>query len=141
MKNIFTLFAVSILICIVAAANTGDKFIESLRNCSLYNESGSLNIGGIQAHSAKQIIGWQDNKCVYKEIINYSSTNIITVCKFTQPQIRDIILAAESYYSTLNNSENTPNSLSFESVQNNPFAMVMNRYLQDTSICTMNSYE
>ena len=137
MKKIFAFFSILILSGMVVTANTGDKFIESLKNCSPYSESGSLNVGGVDAQSTKQMLGWQNDKCVYKEIINYSGTNVTTICKFTQPQIREIVTTAEVYYSSLNNSGSSPDLSSIESIQNNPFARVMSKYLQDSSVCLM----
>ena len=136
MKKVFLLCSLLSLVCCVSA-NSGDKFIDALRNCSAYNDSGAININGINAKTEKQLSGWQGDKCVYKESLNYNGDNIITVCKFSRAQVNEIVSTADSYFIKLRKSGNQTDLSSFESIQNNPITNVMSKYLQDPSVCSM----
>lgn len=140
MKKVLLLCFLSSIVC-CASANTGDKFIDALRNCSSFSDSGTININGIDAKSEKQMLGWQGDKCVYKESLNYNGNNILTVCKFSRTQVNEIVSTADAYFMSLRSSGHQPDLSSLESIQNNPVSNIMSRYLQDSSVCTMSVSE
>ena len=114
-----------------------DAFIDALKNCSAYTSSDTMNINGVSANSYKQISGWQGDKCTYKETVNFSGNSICITCKFTKSQIEEISTVADAYYTTLKYTKEQPDLSSVESLQNNPVAQVINKYLTDPSVCSM----
>lgn len=123
-----------------AFAKTSDKFVEALRNCTPFSDSGMVNINGIDTKSDKHLLGWQNNKCVYKETLDFNGTKISTVCRFSKPQIKEIVSVADAYYVTLKYSNQQPDLSSLDALQNNPVAQVLGKYLQDASVCSMSGF-
>ena len=139
MKKFILLSLVLIITCITTtSAQSDDKFINALRSCSsAYHESDTVNANGITAFSTKSMSGWQNNKCIYKETIQINGQNITTTCGFTKPQIKEIVSVADAYYLTQKYSQNSIDTSSLDAVKNNPLYNVMNKYLQDPSVCSM----
>ena len=115
-----------------------DAFIDSLKNCSGYTSSDIININGTKAQSQKQISGWQEDKCTYKETLNFNGNSVCVICKFTKSQIQEISSVSDAYYTTLKYTNKQQNLTSTEELQNNPVAQVMNKYLTDPSVCNIN---
>lgn len=134
MKNLSMLLC--LLLCISVHAE-GDKFIDALRNCSSYSESGNLIVNGIDTKINKLMIGWQNDKCVYKETVSFGQNQISTVCKFSKPQINEIISVADAYFLTLKYSNENIDTSSVDTIKNNPVGQVLSKYLQDSSVCSM----
>lgn len=130
-----------LLIFCLSANAQGDKFVDSLRNCSPYSESGVMNVNGIDTKSYKQMLGWQNNKCVYKETVLFGTNKITTKCGFTRPQIDEITSVADAYYLTLKYTNEEIDTSSPEAVKNNPLVKVLNKYLMDSNVCTMEGLE
>ena len=132
---------ISLILCLLilslSANAESDKFVDSLRNCTPYTESGTMNINGIDTRSYKQMTGWQNNKCVYKETVMYGSNKITTKCSFTRSQTDEITSVADAYYLTLKYTNENIDTSSPEKVKNNPLVKVLNKYLQDPDVCTM----
>ena len=119
---------------------SGDKYIDALRNCSLYSETGDVAVDGIQASSKKQILGWIDGKCKYKETINMNGINANVLCNFTKPQIKEIVSVADAYFYTLKYSGEMPDTSSLESVKSNPVSNVFTKYMQDPNVCSISAF-
>ena len=101
MKKLLLFFAV-FLICTNFTSANDDKFINALRNCSpSYNGTDTVNIGDINALSAKSLSGWKNNICTYRESLKINGNNIVTTCNFTKAQINEIVSVADAYYLTL----------------------------------------
>ena len=134
------LIAISIIcICIAVYAKTqDDKFINALRDCSPYRDSGNINSDGINAQSTKEITGWNNGKCTYKEAINLNGANVNIKCNFSKSQIEEITSVADAYYLTLQYSKENVDSLSADAIKNNPLTNVFNKYLQNPNVCSMN---
>ena len=143
MKKIyFILFTISTVCLLSVFAQNEDKFIDALRTCSpLYKESDTINVGGVNAISTKSMSGWNNNICVYKEIIKMNGMNITTTCNFTKKQTQEIVSVADAYYLTMRYNSEKIDTSSPEAVKNNPLFNVMNKYLQDSSVCTMSGLE
>ena len=139
MKKILSLFCFFV-ICLSANAE-GDKFVDSLRNCSPYKDSGIVSTSGIEAKSNKQMIGWKNDRCVYIETVEFGTNKVTTVCKFTRPQIQEITSVADAYYLTLKYTNENVDTSSVNAVKNNPIIQVLNKYLQDPDVCTMSGLE
>ena len=138
MKKFF-ITAIVICICIaVYAKSQDDKFINALRDCSSYKESGNINTDGVNAQSTKEITGWNSDKCVYKEAINLNGTHVNIKCNFTKSQINEITTVADAYYVTLKYSQESIDTSSVDAIKNNPLANVFNKYIQDPKVCSIN---
>lgn len=136
-KAIMILIVLSICSIVCVSAVSEDKFVEALRNCSPYNDAGNININGVDTTSVKQMQGWRDGRCVYKETLKYSGVDISTVCRFSRSQIDEIVSVADAYYTTLNYTHETPDLSSTDAIKNNPIAQVLSKYLQDPSVCSI----
>ena len=135
MKRILAIIAfVSIGIITVNAANS--DFLSSFRSCSRYSESGNVKTEGLDVVSQKQILGMQDNKCVYKETVKFAGIEASTVCKFTKPQIAEIVSVMEAYSLVQKYSNEDVDTSSLSGVSNNPVVKVWNKYLNDSSVCS-----
>ena len=135
MKKLFLILCL-LVFCISANAEK-DKFVDALKNCTPYSESGVLNINGTDTRSYKQMTGWQNNRCIYKETVLFGTNKVTTKCSFTRPQIDEITSVADAYYLTLKYTDEEIDTSSVDAVKNNPLVKVLNKYLQDPDVCTM----
>lgn len=137
MKKFFILLSI-VCVCITVYAKThDDKFINALRSCSSYSESGDINTDGIIAKTTKEISGWHNNRCEYQETINLNGARVNIKCKFSKPQIQEISSVADAYYLTLKYSGESADISSLNAVKNNPLANVFNKYIQDPDVCSI----
>ena len=133
-KFLFLLIISAVAITTVSA---GGDIVSSLKNCSPYSENGTVNTEGMNVTSRKQILGKQGDRCVYKESVSFGGTKVTTVCKFTQPQINEITSVMNAYSLVQQYSGNSLDTSSLDAVKDNPVVKVWNKYLQDSSTCTM----
>ena len=137
MKNIF-LITLFILISTTLISLADDvKFINALKNCSSYSETRNINTEGMNVNSHKQILGWENDRCVYKEKVNFSGTDSCMVCKFNKSQINEIVNVMKAYNTVQMYSPQEIDTSSYEAVKNNPVVKVWGKYLQDSSVCTL----
>lgn len=142
MKKFYIFLLLSSVVCIsIAYAQTNDAFINALRNCTPYNSSGELTVNGINATSTKRMQGWSNEKCTYKETLSFGGNNVTTVCRFSKPQIQEIVSVADAYFLTQQYSNEELDTSSLDGIQNNPVAKVLGKYLQDPNVCTMEGLE
>ena len=125
----------------ITAKAEGDKFLSALRNCSQFSDTDVVNVNGIDAKSYKQMTGWENDKCTYKETVMFGPNKITTTCRFSKPQIKEIVSVADAYYLTLKYTNHDIDLSSTDAVKNNPVVVVMNKYLQDPTVCTMTGLE
>ena len=139
MKKLCFILLVSAISCsTVISAQSDDKFINALRTCSpSYRESDTVNVNGISALSNKSLSGWHNDKCTYTETVKINDMNITTTCNFTKPQINEITKVADAYFLTLKYGTEKADTSSLDAVQNNPVFNVMNKYLQNPSVCSL----
>ena len=135
-KFLVTVFVICICIAVYAKSQD-DKFINALRNCSSYKDSGDISADGINAQAIKTILGWHNDKCVYKEVINLNGTNVNIQCNFSKAQIKEITSVADAYYLTLQYSGENSDVSSLDAVKKNPLANVFNKYIQDPGVCSI----
>lgn len=137
MKKFFITLTVICICLAVYAKSQDDKFINALRNCSKYESSGDVNTQGVNAQSHTEILGWHNEKCGYKETINLNGVNVNISCHFSKSQVKEITSVADAYYTTLQYSNESPDTSSLDAIQNNPLANVFNKYIQDPNVCTI----
>ena len=138
----FLIITLTLFFCLaVYAVNNDDKFLNALKNCSAYQESGTVNVQGISAKSSKKISGWTGDKCTYNENINFNEVNTNITCKFSRKQIDEIATVTDAYFTTLKYSNTKPDTSSLKAVENNPVINVFNKYLQDPSVCSISGID
>ena len=126
-----------IVFCAIAAVSAKDDFAVSLKNCSPYSDSGVVETEGMKVHSVKQILGWEGDRCVYKEKVNFSGLDVTTTCKFTKPQITELTSVMNAYSLVQKYSNDSVDTSSLSAVQNNPVVKVWNKFMQDSSTCSV----
>ena len=137
----FLITLLVICFCLAVYAKTqDDKFINALRNCSSYKDSGSVDAEGMTALSKKEITGWNNDKCVYKEAVSLNGTNINIKCNFSKAQIKEITSVADAYYITQQYSQENIDTSSLDAIKNNPLANVFNKYIQDPNVCSIDGF-
>ena len=87
--------------------------------------------------SSKKIVGWQGDRCVYREDINMMDINSTITCKFTKSQINELASVIEAYELVQQYSDSTPDLSNLEEAQKNPVSKAWGKYLQDSSVCTI----
>ena len=137
MKKFLVAFFVISMCLTVYAKTQDDKFIDALRNCSSYSDSGQVTTDGITAVSTKEISGWNGGRCVYREKINLNGANVNIRCNFSKAQINEITSVADAYFLTLKYSQQSIDTSSMDAIKNNPLANVFNKYIQDPSVCSV----
>lgn len=134
-KSLIIIFTIFLTALVVIAQDS--MFTASLRNCSSFTESGTVNTEGMNVQSTKHIVGWDNDKCVYKETVNFNGLNVTTTCKLTRPQIDELVSVMNAYSLVQEYSNESVNTSKLSEVQSNPVVKAWNKYLMDSSICTM----
>ena len=137
----YLVFIIALLVTTLVVLAEDSGFTSALKSCSSYTESGTVDTSGMKVQSTKQILGWQNNKCVYKENINFSGMNTTVTCKLTKPQINELVSVMNAYSLVQKYSGQEPDLSSPEAAQNNPVVKAWNKYLQDPSVCTMSGLD
>ncbi|MBR6126229.1 hypothetical protein IKQ21_00940 [bacterium] len=135
------IFAITTVILAVATVFAKDDFVTSLKNCSSYTDSGVVETEGMQAKSTKKILGWEGDRCVYKEKVNFAGMDVTTTCKFTKSQITELTSVMNAYSLVQKYSNESIDTSSLSAVQNNPVVKVWNKYMQDSSTCSMSGLD
>ena len=141
MKKICLFCAVIISVTALCVYAGSTSVASALRDCSPYSEYGTVNTEGMQVKSHKQILGWENDKCVYKESVNYSGINTDITCRFTKAQITELSSVMNAYELLQGYSASDVDTSSISAVQNNPVVKAWSKYLQDPSVCTMSGLE
>lgn len=127
-----------ILIFSAAIVSAGEeRFYNALLNCSLYSESGQINTDGMNIKFRNQILGWDNGKCTYKEYVTAAGIDSCTTCQFSKKQINELVKVMSAYSTVQRYSGERPNLSNMSEVQKNPVVNVWNKYLQDSSVCTI----
>ena len=138
MKKYFILALTIILTTLIVLADDA-KFAYALKNCSSYSESGSVQTDGINVTSSKKILGWQGDKCVYQEKLNFSGVDSCVTCKLSKTQIDDLVNVMQSYAVVQQYSKSKVDTSNLSAVQDNPVVKAWSKYLQDSSVCTIST--
>ena len=138
MKKYF-IFALTIILTTLIVLADDAKFAYSLKNCSSYAESGSVQTDGINVTSSKKILGWQGDKCVYQEKVNFSGVDSCVTCKLSKAQINELVNVMQSYAVVQQYSKSKVDTSNLSAVQDNPVVKAWSKYLQDSSVCTIST--
>ncbi len=135
-KISISLFILFVSTCFFVYAKES-SFTAALKNCSPYSSKDNVNVLNMNVISSKSIAGWENNKCVYREDVNFLNVQSSVVCKLTQAQINELVSVIDAYELLANYSGESPDFSSFDTAQNNPVSKVWNKYLQDANICNI----
>lgn len=138
MKKYF-IFALTIILTTLIVLADDAKFANALKNCSSYSESGSVQTDGINVTSSKKILGWQGDKCVYQEKLNFSGVDSCVTCKLSKTQINELVNVMQSYAVVQQYSKSKVDTSNLSAVQDNPVVKAWSKYLQDSSVCTIST--
>lgn len=136
MKKYLISISILLLTTLIVLADDS-RFQNALKTCSSYSETGTVKTEGMDVTSHKQILGWQGDRCVYKENVNFAGINSCITCKLTKPQINELVSVMQAYSLVQKYSGADVDTSSISAVQNNPVVKAWNKYLQDPSVCTM----
>ena len=138
MKKYF-IFALTIILTTLIVLADDAKFSYALKNCSSYSETGSVQTDGINVTSSKKILGWQGDKCVYQEKLNFSGVDSCVTCKLSKAQIDELVNVMQSYAVVQQYSKSKVDTSNLSAVQDNPVVKAWSKYLQDSSVCTIST--
>ena len=138
MKKYF-IFALTVILTTLIVLADDAKFSYALKNCSSYSESGSVQTDGINVTSSKKILGWQGDKCVYQEKLNFSGVGSCVTCKLSKTQIDELVNVMQSYAVVQQYSKSKVDTSNLSAVQDNPVVKAWSKYLQDSSVCTIST--
>ncbi len=139
--NKYFVFGLALLIgtsIVIAEEAISSKFVNALKTCSSsYSESGNFTTEGMNVTSQKRILGWEGDRCVYQETVKFSEINSCITCKLTKSQISELASVMQAYELVQKYSKEEVDTSKLSAVENNPVVKVWNKYLQDSSVCTI----
>ena len=132
------LSVILLLLLITATVFAGDEaFYSALENCKSYSGSGQTKTEGAVARYKSQILGWENDKCVYQEKVNFSGVDSCTTCRLSKNQIAELVKVMRAYSTLQGYSDENIDTSSLQNVSGNPVVKVWNKYLMDSSVCTI----
>ncbi len=139
MKKYF-IFAFVLLVTTLVVLADDARFANALRNCSSsYSESGTVQTDGMNVTSSKKILGWQGDKCVYQEKVNFAGIDSCITCRLSKSQVAELVNVMQAYAVVQQYSREKVDTSNFSEAQNNPVVKAWNKYLQDSSVCTIST--
>ncbi len=136
MRKYFLLFV--LLFCAVITVSADDeKFYKALQTCSPYSDGGQVSTEGMNVSFKNEIVGKSGDKCVYKEYVDFAGINSCTTCRLSKKQIDELVNVMRAYSTVQKYSGEKVDISKLSNVQNNPVVNVWNKYLQDSSVCTL----
>ncbi len=138
MKKYF-IFALTIVLTSLIVLADDAKFAYALKNCSSYSESGTVQTDGMNVSSSKKILGWQGDKCVYQEKVNFAGIDSCITCKLSKAQVNELVNVMQAYAVVQQYSNSKVDTSKVSAVQDNPVVKAWSKYLQDSSVCTIST--
>lgn len=135
-KKILIFTAMLSILCLGAVSSEAD-FSKALKNCTPFSDSGQVQTAGMNVQSTKRIVGWQGDKCVYKESVKFMDISSDISCRLSKAQILELSSVIDAYSLVQKYSDSKPDFSNLESAQNNPVSKAWSKYLQDNSVCTI----
>lgn len=135
-KKILILTAMLSILCLGAVSSEAD-FSKALKNCTPFSDSGQVQTAGMNVQSTKRIVGWQGDKCVYKESVKFMNISSDISCRLSKPQVLELSSVIDAYSLVQKYSDSKLDFSDLESAQNNPVSKAWSKYLQDSSVCTI----
>ena len=135
-KKILIFTAMLSILCLGAVSSEAD-FSKALKNCTPFSDSGQVQTAGMNVQSTKRIVGWQGDKCVYKESVKFMDITSDISCRLSKAQILELSSVIDAYSLVQKYSDSKPDFSDLEYAQNNPVSKAWSKYLQDNSVCTI----
>ena len=85
-KKILIFTAMLSILCLGAVSSEAD-FSKALKNCTPFSDSGQVQTAGMNVQSTKRIVGWQGDKCVYKESVKFMDITSDISCRLNKAQV------------------------------------------------------
>ena len=126
-----------LLVPLFAWANADEDFYKALQTCTPYLANGVVDVSDVVADYKSQIVGWEDNKCVYRKYINLLGTQICTTCRFNQNQINDIVSIMQRYKTGYSATGEEIDIYTIEEMKKSPVVSVWNKYFEDPDVCKL----
>ena len=138
-KYLISAFIFTVLITLLTTSAIADDeaFYTALQRCTPYSSSGQTTTDGVVVNFQSRIIGKDQDKCIYEEKVSFSGINSCTKCRLSQKQIDELVNVMRAYSTVQRYSGETPDTSSLQNVSNNPVVKVWNKYLMDSSVCTV----
>ncbi len=135
-KKILIFTAMLSILCLGAVSSEAD-FSKALKNCTPFSDSGQVQTAGMNVQSTKRVVGWQGDKCVYKESVKFMNISSDISCRLSKAQVLELSSVIDAYSLVQKYSDSKPDFSDLESAQNNPVSKAWSKYLQDNSVCTI----
>lgn len=137
MKKIFISCFVLLVTSLCVFADHDERFFSALSDCKPYTSNGTVDTSGISADYKSQILGWNGNKCSYKETVNFAGIDTCVTCNFSRDQIDELTKVMRAFTTLQEYSGEEIDTSDLENIKNNPVVKVWNQYIQDPETCTM----
>lgn len=137
LKKFIMLFFVSAITVLSVMADHDERFFNALSNCTPYISNGSIEVSNVIADYKSQILGWENDRCVYRETVKFADIDSCVICRFSSSQIADIIGVMKNYKVAQSSSGEEVDIMNIKELKNTPVAKVWNRYLHDPTVCQL----
>lgn len=125
-----------LIVCVSVQAKEDDLFLSSFMSCTPYTEKNSNEMFGMQVKSSLQILGLRNGLCGFKSSISTPSGDANIECNFTEAQRQEMISSMQDNSAEIEAAARQ----SFDAgsqLMENPAVIIFNKYLNDTSVCTV----
>ena len=114
-------------------ANENQDFTDSLKTCTNYYENQTIKLQDFTISTIREIHGWKDGKCSYKETVSAAEKKYSVNCNLSQEHINELVKTMENF----NQSSKDLDLNDFEQIQKSSVATNWSKYLQNPEICSI----
>lgn len=114
-------------------AEESPDFTESLKTCTNYYENQTIKLQDLNLTTIREIHGWKNGKCSYKETVSTADKKYSVNCNLSQEHINELVKTMENF----NQSSKDLDLNDFEQIQNSSVATSWSKYLQNPEICSI----
>ncbi len=133
------IFIAMALVCLtrvaLVQANDTTSFTENLKDCREYYGSQTIDLQDIKLTTTRQIQGWVDGKCSYKEAVSTKDAKYTVNCLLSKENIADLVKTMEDFEKDESNKNIDLND--FSQVQSSTIVSNWSKYLQNPEICSI----
>lgn len=136
-KKLLILSLILLLKPLSAWSNADEGFYKALQSCTPYFTNGVVDVNNIVADYKSQIVGREQDKCVYKKYVNLMGTQVCTTCRFNQTQIDEIVSVMQRYKTGYSATGEEIDIYNIEEIKKTPVISVWNKYLENSDVCKL----
>lgn len=133
------IFIAMAVFCISRAAfvqaNEPASFTENLKDCKEYYGSQTIDLQEVKLTTTRQIQGWVDGKCSYKEAVSTKDSKYTVNCLLSKEHIAELVKTMEDF--ERDESSKSIDLNDFTQVQNSSVVSNWSKYLQNPEICSI----